>query len=122
MQGRPRLLEPGAGGGRLASHPKARFEMTPVDLTPRMPEQSHRPNPTCRYLVGDMRSFRLAESFDADLVCSLRDGTGASTVIDDRMTPDLCPRAAWMPLPAEAEFAPVEKQQQSGRDPFPARR
>jgi hypothetical protein len=69
-----------------------------------------------------MRSFRLAESFDADLVCSLRDGTGASTVIDDRMTPDLWPRAAWMPLPAEAEFAPVEKQQQSGRDPFPARR
>jgi SAM-dependent methyltransferase len=66
--GRPRLLELGAGGGHLASHPKARFEMTLVDLSPRMLEQSRRLNPECRHLPGDMRSLRLGESFDAVLV------------------------------------------------------
>jgi SAM-dependent methyltransferase len=66
--GRPRLLELGAGGGHLASHLKARFEMTLVDLSPRMLEQSRRLNPECRHLTGDMRSLRLGESFDAVLV------------------------------------------------------
>lgn len=31
---RPRLLDLGAGGGHLASHLKARFDMTLVDLSP----------------------------------------------------------------------------------------
>ncbi|MBV2185639.1 MAG: class I SAM-dependent methyltransferase [Rhizobium sp.] len=35
---RPRLLELGSGGGHLASHLKARFDMTLVDLSPRMLE------------------------------------------------------------------------------------
>jgi SAM-dependent methyltransferase len=68
MAGRPRLLELGAGGGHLASHLKARFEMTLVDLSPRMLDQSRRLNPECRHLPGDMRSLRLGESFDAVLV------------------------------------------------------
>jgi SAM-dependent methyltransferase len=66
--GRPRLLELGAGGGHLASHLKARFEMTLVDLSPRMLEQSRRLNPECRHLTGDMRTLRLGERFDAVLV------------------------------------------------------
>lgn len=65
---RPRLLELGAGGGHLASHLKARFEMTLVDLSPRMLDQSRRLNPECRHLSGDMRSLRLGERFDAALV------------------------------------------------------
>lgn len=65
---RPRLLELGAGGGHLASHLKARFDMTLVDLSPRMLEQSRRLNPECRHLIGDMRSLRLEERFDAVLV------------------------------------------------------
>lgn len=66
--GRPRLLELGSGGGHLASHLKARFDMTLVDLSPRMLEQSRSLNPECRHLTGDMRSLRLAERFDAVLV------------------------------------------------------
>ena len=66
--GRPRLLELGAGGGHLASHLKAWFEMTLVDLSPRMLEQSRRLNPECRHLTGDMRTLRLGERFDAVLV------------------------------------------------------
>ena len=65
---RLRLLELGAGGGHLASHLKARFEMTLVDLSPRMLDQSRRLNPECRHLTGDMRSLRLEERFDAVLV------------------------------------------------------
>lgn len=65
---RPRILELGAGGGHLASHLKARFDMTLVDLSPRMLEQSRRLNPECRHLTGDMRSLRLDERFDAVLV------------------------------------------------------
>jgi SAM-dependent methyltransferase len=65
---RPRLLELGAGGGHLASHLKARFDMTLVDLSPRMLDQSRRLNPECRHLTGDMRSLRLEERFDAVLV------------------------------------------------------
>jgi SAM-dependent methyltransferase len=68
VAGRPRLLELGAGGGHLASHLNARFEMTLVDLSPRMLEQSRRLNPECRHLIGDMRTLRLGESFDAVLV------------------------------------------------------
>lgn len=65
---RPRLLELGAGGGHLASYLKARFEMTLVDLSPRMLVSSRRLNPECRHLTGDMRSLRLDERFDAVLV------------------------------------------------------
>jgi SAM-dependent methyltransferase len=65
---RPRLLELDAGGGHLASHLKARFDTTLVDLSPRMLEQSRRLNPDCRDLTGDMRSLRLEERFDAVLV------------------------------------------------------
>ena len=65
---RPRLLELGAGGGHLASHLKARFDMTLVDLSAPMLDQSRRLNPECRHLIGDMRSLRLDERFDAVLV------------------------------------------------------
>lgn len=65
---RPRLLELGAGGGHLASHLKARFDMTLVDLSPRMLEQSRRLNPECQHLTGDIRSLRLEQRFDAVLI------------------------------------------------------
>ena len=64
---RPRLLELGAGGGHLASHLTAWFDMTLVDLSPRMLDQSRRLNPGCRHVLGDMRSMRLDERFDAVL-------------------------------------------------------
>lgn len=75
--GARRVLELGSGGGHLASHLKARFQMTLVDLSPRMLEMSSSLNPECRHVQADMRSLRLGETFDAvlihDAVCHLHE-------------------------------------------------
>jgi SAM-dependent methyltransferase len=60
-----RVLELGSGGGNNASHLKAGFELTLVDLAPAMLEVSGALNPECRHVVGDMRTVRLGERFDA---------------------------------------------------------
>jgi trans-aconitate methyltransferase len=62
------LLELGSGGGNNASHLKARFEMTLVDLSPDMLEVSRRLNPECEHVQGDMRSVRLGRLFGAVFV------------------------------------------------------
>ena len=63
-----RVLELGSGGGNNASHLKAHFELTLVDRAPQMLELSRTFNPECRHDVGDMRSVRLGEAFDAVFV------------------------------------------------------
>ncbi|HMA13534.1 MAG TPA: class I SAM-dependent methyltransferase, partial [Kiloniellaceae bacterium] len=65
---RARVLELGSGGGHLASHLKRWFDMTLVDLSPRMLDLSRTLNPECRHLEGDMRNLRLGETFDAVLI------------------------------------------------------
>ncbi len=62
------LLELGSGGGNNASHLKARFEMTLVDLSHEMLDVSRRLNPECEHVHGDMRSVRLGRLFDAVFV------------------------------------------------------
>jgi len=62
------VLELGSGGGNNASHMKAWFTLTLVDLSPGMLEVSRRLNPACEHLEGDMRSVRLARDFDAVFV------------------------------------------------------
>lgn len=62
------ILELGSGGGHLAANLKARFDVTLVDLSPAMLAVSKRLNPDCRHLTGDMRTFRLDESFDIVLI------------------------------------------------------
>jgi SAM-dependent methyltransferase len=59
------LLELGSGGGNNASHLKAHFAMTLVDLSPDMLQVSRRLNPECEHVQGDMRSVRLGRLFDA---------------------------------------------------------
>lgn len=59
------LLELGSGGGNNASHMKAHFEITLVDISPGMLEVSRGLNPECEHIEGDMRSIRLGRSFDA---------------------------------------------------------
>jgi SAM-dependent methyltransferase len=59
------LLELGSGGGNNASHLKARFQMTLVDLSPDMLEMSRALNPECEHVRGDMRTVRLGREFDA---------------------------------------------------------
>jgi SAM-dependent methyltransferase len=58
------LLELGSGGGNNASHLKKSFEITLVDVSPGMLEESRRLNPECEHLQGDMRSVRLGREFD----------------------------------------------------------
>ena len=62
------VLELGSGGGNNASHLKAHFELTLVDLSPQMLELSRSLNPECRHVLGDMREIRLGETFDAVFV------------------------------------------------------
>ena len=59
------LLELGSGGGNNASHMKAHFDITLVDLSPGMLEVSRALNPECEHVEGDMRTVRLGRQFDA---------------------------------------------------------
>jgi SAM-dependent methyltransferase len=66
---RPRtVLELGSGGGNNASHMKAWFDLTLVDLSPRMLAISRKLNPECRHQRGDMTTLRLGRAFDAVFV------------------------------------------------------
>ncbi len=58
------LLELGSGGGNNASHMKAHFQLTLVDLSTHMLEVSSMLNPECEHLQGDMRTFRSGRQFD----------------------------------------------------------
>ena len=60
-----RLLELGSGGGNNASHLKAYFQMTLVDISSGMLAVSRNLNPECEHIEGDMRSVRLERVFDA---------------------------------------------------------
>jgi len=59
------VLELGSGGGNNASHLKAHFEMTLVDIAPAMTRVSRNLNPECEHIHGDMRDVRLGRVFDA---------------------------------------------------------
>lgn len=99
---RPRLLELGSGGGHMAVHLKSRFEMTLVDLAPRMLDQSRLLNPECRHVTGDMRSLRLGESFDAVLV---QDAISHLTTGEDLLAA-LCTARAHLRVGGVALFCP----------------
>ena len=62
------LLELGSGGGNNASHLKAHFELTLVDLSPGMSAVSRALNPECEHIQGDMCDVRLGRQFDAVFV------------------------------------------------------
>src|SRR6202521_4531425 len=69
------VLELGSGGGNSASHLKARFRMTLVDLSPHMLAVSRALNPECEHVEGDIRTVRLGRTFDAvfvhDAICHM---------------------------------------------------
>jgi SAM-dependent methyltransferase len=70
-----RVLELGSGGGNNASHLKALFAMTLVDLSSHMLAVSKALNPECEHLEGDIRTLRLGRTFDAvfvhDAICHM---------------------------------------------------
>lgn len=74
------VLELGSGGGNNASHMKARFDLTLVELSPGMLEVSKRLNPECTHHLGDMRTVRLGRQFDGVFV---HDAVCYMTTVDD---------------------------------------
>jgi SAM-dependent methyltransferase len=74
------MLELGSGGGANALYLKEHYEMTLTDLSERMLAQSKTINPDCRHVVGDMRTLRLDEEFDAVF---LHDAVAYMTTEDD---------------------------------------
>ncbi len=74
------VLELGSGGGNNALHLKRTFDLTLVDLSPRMLEVSEVLNPECAHHVGDMRSIRLDAQFDCVFV---QDAVSYMTTRDD---------------------------------------
>ena len=62
------LLELGAGAGHNAFHLARDFRCTLTDLSPEMLALSRELNPACDHVVGDMRTLRLDQRFDAVLV------------------------------------------------------
>jgi SAM-dependent methyltransferase len=62
------MLELGSGGGNNASHLKARYALTLVDVSPQMLAVSRSLNPECEHVEGDMRSVRLGRTFDSVFV------------------------------------------------------
>ncbi len=62
------LLDLGSGGGHNAAHLKETLTCTLVDLAPAMLALSHRINPECEHVQGDMRSIRLGRVFDCVLL------------------------------------------------------
>ena len=66
--GRRRILDLGTGGGHHLHQLTAEFDATAVDLSEAMLSHSRRLNPGVAHHVGDMRTIRLGETFDAVLV------------------------------------------------------
>ena len=62
------LLNVGCGGGKNVFNLKPHFNVTGLDLSPRMLELAQDLNPECGFVHGDMRSFSLQQRFDAVLV------------------------------------------------------
>lgn len=62
------LLDIGCGGGKNAWNLSQEFNVTGLDLSPEMLAQAGQLNPGCTFVQGDMRTFRLGQTYDAVLM------------------------------------------------------
>ena len=62
------VLELGSGGGNNASHLKAHFKITLLDLSEGMLDLSRTLNLECEHIQADMKTVRLGRTFDAVLI------------------------------------------------------
>ena len=74
------LLHLGCGAGGNDYTFKKFFKVTGVDISECMLQMARKRNPQVSYLLGDMRSIRLEERFDA---VAIPDSIGYMTTIDD---------------------------------------
>ena len=75
-----RVLELGTGGSHFISHLTDVFQVTAVDLSEQMLSNARKLNPAVEHVVGDMRSVRLDQVFDAVLI---HDAIAYMTTEDD---------------------------------------
>lgn len=73
-------LELGSGGGNNAYYLKKYFDMTLVDLSVEMLRESHKINPECNHVRGDMRSLALKKRFE---LVFIHDAISHITTIED---------------------------------------
>lgn len=80
------VLDLGSGSGLIASHLKAHFTMTLVDMSPQMLAVNRTVNPECEHVLGDMRTLRLGRAFDAvfvhDSVCHMTTAPDLQAVME----------------------------------------
>jgi len=62
------LLNIGCGGGKNVLNLKEHYDVTGLDLSPRMLALARELNPECDFVQGDMRAFSLDRTFDAVLM------------------------------------------------------
>jgi SAM-dependent methyltransferase len=74
------LLDLGCGGGHYDFTLKKHFEVTGVDISESMLSLARRLNPEVAYFRGDMRSIRLAKTFDAVMAA---DSVNYMMTVDD---------------------------------------
>lgn len=68
IQDGARVLHLGSGGGSIDHHLKQIYDVTGIDISPEMVRHARSINPEVAYHVGDIRTYRLNEVFDAVLV------------------------------------------------------
>ena len=66
--GKPTLVEFGAGGGHSLLYLTDEYEAVAVDLSPTMLENCRKLNPDVETVVGDMRTVQLGRTFDVVLI------------------------------------------------------
>lgn len=89
-----RLLNLGCGGGHNDFNLKSSFDSTGVDISENMLALARKLNPEVNYRLGDMRSVRLDESFDAvtifdsiNYMCTVDDLKAAFKTAYDHLCP-----------------------------------
>jgi SAM-dependent methyltransferase len=118
--GRPSLLDLGTGGGHHLHALLGHFDATAVDASEAMLALSKDRHPTVEHVVGDLRSVRLARTFDAVLIPPgdttvevvmlfvIREGARVR-VEQDRHVQGLFPRATWFAALDRAGFEVQER-------------
>src|SRR5207249_4160760 len=101
------VLELGSGGGNSAYYFKSHFQMTLVDMSPRMLKVSRRLNPECGavgFLQGVVDPNPADTTYVVDFAVMIRDKRGRARVVHDRHVQGLFPRARWLRLLRDAGF------------------
>jgi SAM-dependent methyltransferase len=84
--GRHEILELGSGGGHLLFHLKNDFEVTAVDQSSQMLQNSMKLNPDVNHQIGDMKRVRLGRKFHAVIIHDSIDYLLSTSDVDATLT------------------------------------